>query len=65
MALTNFAGSISEAFGGWLFEAGEQAYNEKMAFSLAVLASVAAAMSCRLVFPVLRRVAPQWWERRI
>jgi MFS family permease len=65
MALTNFAGSTSEAFGGWLFEAGEQAYDEKTAFSLAILASVAAAVSCWLVVPLLRRAAPQWWEKRI
>jgi hypothetical protein len=65
MALTNFAWATSEAFGGWLFEAGERAYGEKTAFSLAVLASVAAAMSCWLVVPVLRRAAPQWWEKLI
>ena len=65
MALTNFAGATSEAFGGWLFEAGERAYGEKTAFSLAVWASVAAAMSCWLVVPVLRRAAPQWWEKLI
>ena len=46
MALTNFAGSASEAFGGWLFEAGKQAHDQKTAFSLVVLVSVAAAMSC-------------------
>jgi predicted MFS family arabinose efflux permease len=63
MALTNFAGSASEAFGGWLFEAGKQAYDQKTAFSLVVLVSVAAAMSCWLVVPVLRRAAPQWWEK--
>jgi Na+/melibiose symporter-like transporter len=62
MALTNFAGSASEAFGGWLFEAGKQAYDQKTAFSLVVLVSVAAAMSCWIVVPVLRRAAPQWWE---
>jgi MFS family permease len=65
MALTNFAGSTSEAFGGWLFEAAEQAYDEKTAFSLAVLASVVAAMSCWLLVPLLHRAAPQWWEKRI
>ena len=64
MALTNFAGSASEAFGGWLFEAGKQAHDQKTAFSLVVLVSVAAAMSCWLVIPVLRRAAPQWWEKR-
>ena len=63
MALTNFAGSASEAFGGWLFEAGKQAYDQKTAFSLVVLVSVAAAMSCWLVVPVLHRAAPQWWEK--
>jgi Na+/melibiose symporter-like transporter len=64
MALTNFAGSASEAFGGWLFEVGKQAYDERVAFGLAVLASVAAATSCWLMIPVLRRAAPQWWEKR-
>ena len=63
MALTNFAGSASEAFGGWLFEAGKRAYDQKTAFSLVILVSVAAAMSCWLVVPVLRRAAPQWWEK--
>jgi Na+/melibiose symporter-like transporter len=65
MALTNLAGSASEAFGGWLFEAGKEAYDQKTAFSLAVWASVAAAMSCWLMVPVLRRAAPQWWGKRI
>ena len=64
MALTNFAGSASEALGGWMFEAGKQVYGQKTAFSLVVLASVVAAMSCWLVVPVLRRAAPQWWEKR-
>ena len=63
MALTNLASSVSEAFGGWLFEVARQAYNQKTAFSLAVLVSVVAAMSCWLVVPVLRREAPQWWEK--
>jgi Na+/melibiose symporter-like transporter len=65
MALTNLAGSASEAFGGWLFEAGTQAYDQKTAFSLAVLTSVMTAMSCWLVVPTLRRAAPQWWEKCI
>jgi MFS family permease len=64
MALTNLAASASEVFGGWLFEAGREAYDQKTAFSLAVLVSVVAPMSCWLVVPVLRREAPQWWERR-
>jgi len=29
------------------------------------LASVAAAVSCWLVIPLLRRAAPEWWEKRI
>jgi hypothetical protein len=65
IALTNFAGSTSEAFGGWLFEAGKQAYDEKTAFSLAVLASVMSAMSYWLLVPLLCRAVPQWWENRI
>jgi MFS family permease len=64
MALTNLAASASEAFGGWLFETERQVYDQNTAFSLAVLVSVVAAMSCWLVVPVLRRAAPQWWERR-
>jgi len=62
MALTNFAGSGSEAFGGWLFEATKESYDGKTAFSLAVLLSVMAAMSCWLMVPALRRAAPQWWD---
>ena len=46
MALTNFAGSGSEGFGGWLFEAANDAYGRETAFSLVLAVSVAAAMSC-------------------
>ena len=62
MALTNFAGSGSEAFGGWLFEATKASYGRETAFTLVVAVSVAAAMSCWLLVPVLRRAAPQWWD---
>ena len=62
MALTNFAGSGSEAFGGWLFGAAKASYGREMAFSLAVAVSVAAAVSCWLLVPMLRRAAPQWWD---
>ena len=62
MALTNFAGSASEAFGGWLFEAAKAPYGRTTAFSLVVAASVAAALSCWLVVPLLRRAAPHWWD---
>ena len=62
MALTNFAGSGSEAFGGWLFGAAKASYGREMAFSLAVAVSVAAAASCWLLVPMLRRAAPQWWD---
>jgi MFS family permease len=62
MALTNFAGSGSEAFGGWLFEAANDVYGRERAFSLVVAVSVAAATSCWLLVPVLRRAAPQWWN---
>ena len=61
MALTNFAGTASEAFGGWLFEAAKAPYGRATAFSL-VAASVAAAVSCWLVVPALRRAAPHWWD---
>ena len=60
MALTNFAGSGSEAFGGWLFEAAKASYGRETAFSLVVAVSVAAAMSCWLLVPCF--VAPLlWW----
>src|SRR5262245_407710 len=62
MALTNLAGSGSEAFGGWLFESAKESYDGQTAFSLAVLLSVMAAMSCWLMVPALRRAAPQWWD---
>jgi MFS family permease len=62
MALTNFAGTASEAFGGWLFEAAKTPYGRATAFSLVVAASVAAAVSCWLVVPALRRAAPHWWD---
>ncbi len=62
MALTNFAGTASEAFGGWLFEAAKASYGRDTAFSLVVAASVAAAVSCWLVVPALRRAAPHWWD---
>ena len=62
MALTNFAGSLSEAFGGWLFEAAKAPYGRTTAFSLVVAVSVAAAVSCWLVVPLLRRAAPHWWD---
>ena len=62
MAVTNFAGSGSEAFGGWLFEVAKAFYGRATAFSLVVAVSVAAAMSCWLLVPSLRRAAPQWWD---
>jgi MFS family permease len=62
MALTNFAGSGSEAFGGWLFEAAKASYGRETAFTLVVAVSVAAAVSCWLVVPLLRHAAPHWWD---
>ena len=62
MAVTNFAGSGSEAFGGWLFEVAKASYGRGTAFSLVVAVSVAAAVSCWLLIPSLRRAAPQWWD---
>jgi MFS family permease len=62
MAVTNFAGSGSEAFGGWLFEVAKASYGRGTAFSLVVAVSVAAAVSCWLLVPSLRRAAPQWWD---
>ena len=61
MALTNFAGTGSEAVGGWLFESARNSYGRDTAFSLVVAISVAAAMGCWLLIPALRRAAPQWW----
>ena len=46
MALTNFSGSSSEAFGAWLFEAARSSYGGETAFGLVVMASVTAAVSC-------------------
>ena len=62
MALTNFAGTGSEAFGSWLFETTAVSYGHETAFSLVVAASVAAAVSCWALIPALRRASPQWWE---
>jgi MFS family permease len=62
MALTNFAGAGSEAIGGWLFEAAKVSYGREMAFGLVVAVSVAAALGCWLLVPLLRRAAPQWWD---
>jgi MFS family permease len=64
MALTNVAAAASEAFGGWLFEAGREAYGQTTAFRLAVAASVVTVMTCWLLVPVFRRLTPQWWEKR-
>jgi MFS family permease len=62
MALTNFSGSSSEAFGAWLFEAARSSYGGETAFGLVVMASVTAAVSCWLLVPMLRRAAPRWWD---
>ena len=56
----NFAGSASEAFGGWLFEATK--LQGRDAFGIVVAISVAFAASCWLLVPLLRRAAPQWWD---
>jgi len=64
MALTNFAGSGSEVFGGWLFQTAKASYGRETAFSLVVATSVAAAVGCWLLVPLLRRAAPQWWDYR-
>jgi MFS family permease len=62
MALTNFVASGSEAIGAWLFQITNESYGAEAAFRLAVAVSVAAAMGCWLLIPVLRRGAPQWWK---
>jgi len=62
MALTNLAAAGSEAVGGWLFEIAKASYGKEIAFSFVVAISVAAAMSCWLLVPTLRRAAPQWWQ---
>jgi MFS family permease len=61
MALTNFAGTGSEAVGGWLFETARDSYGRDMAFNFVVAISVAAAAGCWLLIPALRRAAPHWW----
>ncbi len=62
MALTNLAAAGSEAVGGWLFETAKASFGQETAFSFVVAISVAAAMSCWLLVPTLRRAAPQWWQ---
>ena len=58
MALTNLAGSLSEALGGYVYEklgAGPTA------FDAVVVLSVVCAASCWLLLPRLKREVPQWW----
>jgi MFS family permease len=58
MALTNLASSVSEGFGGWLYErlgAGADAFD-----GVALLSGLFAAAAWLLV-PRLKREVPQWW----
>jgi len=58
MALTNFASSLSEALGGYVYErlgAGPTA------FDAVVVLSALCAASCWALMPRLRREVPEWW----
>jgi len=64
MAVTNFAASISEAFGGYLYEVLQADFGEPLAYRAVVLLSMLFAASCWLLVPRLRRAQPQWWSRQ-
>jgi len=58
MALTNLAGSLSEALGGYVYDrlgAGATA------FDVVVVLSAVCAASCWSLMPRLRREVPEWW----
>lgn len=63
MALTNFAASLSEALGGYLYEYLQADMSELAAYRWVVLLSMMFAASCWLVVPGLKRAQPQWWQR--
>lgn len=64
MAVTNFAASISEAFGGYLYEMLQVDFSEPVAYRAVVFLSMLFAASCWLLVPRLRRAQPQWWHPR-
>jgi MFS family permease len=59
MALTNLAGSLSEALGGYVYDALGAG---PTAFDAVVVLSALCAASCWLLMPRLRREVPQWWD---
>jgi hypothetical protein len=61
MALTNLAASISEAFGGYLYELLQSDFGEPVAYRAVVAFSMLFAASCWLLVPWLRRAQPAWW----
>lgn len=61
MALTNFAASISEAFGGLLYDRLIPVIGEPAAYRWVVVLSMAFAAGCWLLVPRLRRERPGWW----
>ncbi|MGE0622931.1 MAG: hypothetical protein AB7I04_23720 [Pseudomonadales bacterium] len=63
MALTNFAASLSEALGGYLYEYLQPVSGELAAYRWVVLISMGFAASCWLLVPGLKRAQPEWWHR--
>jgi len=58
MALTNLASSLSEALGGYVYDALGAG---SPAFDAVVVLSALCAASCWLLMPRLRREVPEWW----
>jgi MFS family permease len=58
MALTNLAGSLSEAFGGYVYDALGAG---PTAFDAVVVLSALFSASGWLLIPRLKREVPQWW----
>ena len=65
MAITNFAASISEAMGGYLYEWLQIEAGEPVAYQAVILLSMLFAAGCWLLVPALRRAQPGWWERGV
>lgn len=63
MAITNFAASISEAIGGYLYEWLQADISEPAAFQVIVVLSMLFAAASWLLVPGLRRAQPGWWQR--
>ena len=58
MAVTNLSSSLSEAFGGYLYEYLDSG---NFAFDAVVVLSTLFAASCWMLMPRLKRELPQWW----